>query len=127
MLSVKGLREKSLLDNLKKIYPSKINLHNTSGGVTKTAGRYDYDNPQLTKEEVDEQIMKATFDYKNNSTDNYIEIEKINDEAVEHKKILEILYGIENKLTEFLIKIDKEWDCKENRDIWVKTYIFIII
>ena len=131
-LSVKGVREKSLLDNLKKIYPSKLNLHISKdietkvptkdfklNNLNKSAGRYTYDNPSLSKDEVSSLIMQESFNYVNTSDEHYIEKQVIKSEEEELKKMIEDLFLIEVKITTFLQHIDKEWDNKENRDIWV--------
>ena len=85
-LTVKGIREKSLLENLKKIYPSKLNLHDTTGKVTKTTGRYIYDDVKLSQEDVANLIMKESLNYKNTYSDCYIDKDIIKSEKDERKK-----------------------------------------
>jgi len=118
-LTVKGIREKSLLENLKKIYPSKLNLHDTTGKVTKTTGRYIYDDVKLSQEDVANLIMKESLNYKNTYSDCYIDKDIIKSEKDENKSILECLNSIETKISNFLFHTNNEWDNKENRDIWV--------
>jgi hypothetical protein len=102
----KGLNESNLITNINKILKKKLK-------VTKR-GTIIEDVPELSQV-----MLKKALEWKNQCVGiNKID-HKISKNLTYHQKVAEVLITLEEKLSEYLLQLDKEWESVSNREDFV--------
>jgi hypothetical protein len=118
-LTDKGIKERSLINNIKKVYPKKMKFRkekletkakdlNKDETESSVDSEFEYDSDDLKKLIKDWHNVEGKFD-----------VEKKKENApkkTEFEKIYTTLFAIEEKFTEYLDQFDKEWDSTANRE-----------
>ncbi len=117
-LTEKGIKEKSLINNIKKVYPKKMKFKKEKSEEMKkdrikdetessVDSEFEYDSDDLRKmikewKNVEGKPPKESTDKPQKKTD--------------FEKIYSCLFKIEEKFTEYLSQFDKEWENSVNRE-----------
>jgi len=108
-LSDKGVNESNLITNINKILKKKLK-------VTKK-GNIIEDVPDPSQV-----MLRKALEWKNQCTGiNKID-HKISKNLSYNEKIAEVLISLEEKLSEYLLQLDKEWESVSNREDFVQNF-----
>lgn len=117
-LTEKGIKEKSLINNIKKVYPKKMKFKKEKSEKMQKDRIKDETESSLDSEfEYDSDDLKRILkEWKNVEGKPPKEsVEKV-PKKTDFEKIYTLLFKIEEKFTEYLKQFDKEWENSINRE-----------
>jgi hypothetical protein len=117
-LTEKGIKEKSLINNIKKVYPKKMKFKKEKSEEMKKDRIKDETESSVDSEfEYDsDDLRKMIKEWKNVEGKPPEESTDKPQKKTDFEKIYSCLFKIEEKFTEYLSQFDKEWENSVNRE-----------